>query len=194
MTTWKEGIIVGIILLVIAYFISHITWLVTPPEVDIDIFTALVVPSIIMGIGIGIVTGIVTLLAVGGLAAMFTKNIAQGRCDVYKTIGFLGYTHILGVVINIILILVSISLNVPFISQGSFPDVSEFMPLILIVAIMLIIHFVWSLWIGGSAVSVANDVSFRCGVVSYLLAGIIVALAIQAVVFSIGIGWVWMLH
>ncbi|MEW6070294.1 MAG: hypothetical protein AB1485_06725 [Candidatus Thermoplasmatota archaeon] len=147
---------------------------------------------------VGILVSILSLLAGGWLSAKFAKAIGKGRCNVGKTIGFLGYASVVGLVMSVVTNLSMIALAATGAMRMSYspgaPNYTTFptgfLLYLAIIAIIGIIGFVWTLWVCGTAVSVANDVSVGIGVVSYFLAMIIVGIIVAVIMAAALFAWV----
>jgi hypothetical protein len=131
---------------------------------------------------------IVGLYLSGYFSAIFSKSIGQGRGDVDKTIGLLGYGVILTFFIGIIQIAVFSTMPSFDFDGNFFEENSEvFFQLIGVLLIFGMIGFIWGLWVNGTAVSVANDISVGWGIVNYFLGSLVAGLIIGAISFAIGL-------
>lgn len=193
----SQGIIVGIIIYVISILISYSASTMSgSPYAGLGGRYYLEQSSALplLGLAMGIPLSIVSLLAMGWLSAKLAKAIGEGRGDVGKTIGFFGYATVVSLVIGIINSALIASRVIKFYPAGEY-ELYELAPFLLGMAILSlvgIISFIWSLWVNGTATSVANDVSVGIGVVSYFLAVIIIGVIIVGI--SIGIAaalFVW---
>ena len=133
-----------------------------------------------------IITAITIPLAIVGLylSGYFSAMIAGGMGGFKnpdKTIGLVGY----GVIVSFIM--GTIQLSVLSVVTDPNPEVydSSYGASIGIAIVFGIISFIWSLWVNGSAVSVANDVSLGKGVLSYFLGLILTWIVIAVISFMI---------
>ncbi|MDI6887051.1 MAG: YIP1 family protein [Candidatus Thermoplasmatota archaeon] len=159
-------------------------------------FTASTLTGLTINLAIGIPLSIVSLLAIGWLTAKLAKAIGKGRGDVGKTIGFFGYATVVSLVMGVVSVILFMVIMREMIMQssagpmdkGGFP--ATLLPFAIIAVVIAIIGFVWSLWINGTATSVANDVSVGIGVVSYFLAAIIVGIIVTVIVAAALFVWI----
>jgi hypothetical protein len=136
---------------------------------------------------IGVPLAVVSLYFVGYLSAIFSREIGGGRNDTDKTIGLLGYGSILTLVMAIIqiallyLVLGNIANDVDTLEESA--NLFRYLGIVILVAI---IGFIWGLWVNGTAVSVANDISVGQGAVSYFLASLIIGFIFGMIGAAIG--------
>ncbi len=187
-TTAVDGIIMALILMIVAQVIAQLPKLSNLGSAA-GMFTLLGVPAL----------GVIILALIGAVSA----RIAGGKKDARKTIGLIGYVSILSVVLSII------SLAVPAALEGLRTSITGYLTASLIgnaaaaattgmglallvvfdVLALLVVFAIWALWIYGSAVAAANEVTLGRGVVSYLVAAILV-LTLIGVLSTIAL-WLW---
>lgn len=141
--------------------------------------------SIALVFAIGLALTVIMLMAMGWLTAKFTKVIGQGRDDANKTTGFLGYGQIVnfvtGIVTSALMALGIITIYTTQTTRMSSAYTTSFIVSTVMIGVISVIGFVWSLWVDGTAASVANDVSVGVGIASYLLALIIIVLIVVGI-------------
>jgi len=179
-TSMGDGIAMYILLVVLGSIIGLVL-----TSVALGTF-AIGVPYI-TGLGVQIIIGIVSLLAVGWVASKLAGAIGKGTPSTDKTIGFLGYAQVVAFVIGLLGAILGLVLGGAVLSAaGSNPGATmgAAFGALGIVAILGIIGFIWSLYVGGTAVSVANNVSLGAGVASYFLAAIIVGFIVVGIIMA----------
>ncbi len=194
-TTLREGIIIFILITIFSAIVNLASQLLLPTALfggysTLGSFNSEVGIYLYIAPIIAIPLGLLMLYLTGWLSAKFTKSIGRGFGDVEKTIGFFGYAAVVGLVVGIIQL---IMIGAIILARGPIPESADepmgaFENMFAILAFMLIIgviSFIWSLYVYGSAVSVANDVSLGEGVVSYFLASLIIGMIVGVIFFVI---------
>ncbi len=138
---------------------------------------------------ISLVIGIVIFLLVSFLAMKLSAAIGKGKESLDETIGFLGYTSVIDLIMGVIMALlmmafVGSAINATTVS-GALGAVATAATLALIIGIVALI---WKLYVGGTAVSVANNVSLGAGIAAYFISWLIVSLVIGAIVAAVFVG------
>jgi hypothetical protein len=179
-TTKTQGILVTTIFTIFSMILSltfysgfgyyDIGWSVSDSETGFFIFfvlfSAIAIPLAIVGLYL---TGYFSAAIAGGIGGIKNPD---------KTIGLVGYGVIVSFIMGAIQLAVLSGMSDPN------PDVYESGFASLGIAIVFGgISFIWSLWVNGSAVSVANDVSLGKGIASYFL-GLIISTIIMAIVMA----------
>jgi len=175
-TSMLDGIILYIILTSLSFIITIILPMRTLSGVSSEL---------IIGFFLGLIIGSIILIIMAFLAAKIATLLSKkGSYNLGKTVGFIGYGHAVSVVMSAIFILI-LSFAV---SSTSISSPRTFIPNMTIV--LGLIGFIWSVYVNGSGVSIANEVGLGVGIISYLIVAIImilVLLGILAAILSIGI-------
>ena len=194
-TDMRTGLIVFFVLTLIEGLISlalNLTVLYDASSTGLDMFASLGERIAYVTFGITIGTGLAMFIGVCYLIhALMRGSRTTARPSLPKTMGLLGYAAMPGLVMGVITTVVvgGISLALP-----SDSDVTAWSVLGLGVASLslALVSIIWSLWVQGHAVSVANDAPWGKSAgtvfVSYIVVGMIVfviaALFIAIVGFS----------
>ncbi len=115
---------------------------------------------------------IISLYLTGYFSAVITREL-RGRRDVDKTIGLLGYGYIVSVVLGFITLIILLSIGPSPFTDQSLDTIFIF---IIVFFILIIINLIWTLWVNGYAIAIANNVSLGRGIVAYFLAQIVVGI------------------
>ncbi len=120
---------------------------------------------------------ILSSLIMGWLAAKISEYF-KGRNDFKKTIALMGYAGMPGFVIGILnsMIIASSLVTMPDYSDPMDLDINALLVYAAVIGVIGIISLIWGLIVYGSAVSVANNVSFGEGILCYLGAAILVGI------------------
>ena len=115
---------------------------------------------------------IISLYLTGYFSAVITREM-RGRRDVDKTIGLLGYGYIVSVVLGFITLIILLVIGPSPFSDRSIDTIFIF---IIVFIILMIINLIWTFWVNGHAIAIANNVSLGRGILAYFFAQIIVSL------------------
>jgi hypothetical protein len=137
---------------------------------------------------IGIPLAVLSLVLMGYLSALFSHEIFHGRKDSDKTIGLLGY----GTIVTFVMAMIQIALLYLLIEDilnnvDTFEESGTLFLYFGIVITMTIIGFIWSLWVNGTAVSIANDITIGQGIITYFISWIIIVIAVTTLSTIIGV-------
>ena len=184
-TSMGDGIIMYLILGIVSFIISAI--------ITIAAFGTMVSPGgaafgtgwAIVGLVIGLVVGIVFLIIVALLAAKIATALTKGNYNMEKTVGFLGYGEIVGLVMGVLISLVMVGVGYSLVSVGPGGIPAANMSALGIISMLGIMAFIWQLYVNGAGVAVANDVGLGIGIVSYFVAALIIGLIVAVVVVAI---------
>ena len=102
----------------------------------------------------------------------------KGRNDFKKTIALMGYAGMPGFIMGLAssLVIATNLVTMPDYSDPTNLDIGALLAYAAIIGIISLVGLIWSLIVFGSAVSVANDVSFGEGIISYFGASIVVGI------------------
>lgn len=181
----KEGILIFLILAALSYLIEFIMEVVAGIPIEIALIPGTSAFSIILEAVILIAISLfLFLLTIGWVAANLTRSLAKGKYDFDKTIGLLGYSSIVSFVMGILITLA-------IIFTGTFYDIEDVQDAnlwgLVLLAGLSIVLVAWQLYVSGIAVSLANKVSTGMGIISIIVAVvllIIVALGILILIAS----------
>jgi hypothetical protein len=133
---------------------------------------------------VGSISNIIAFIIVAWLVAVIAKRFDKGKGDFGATLGLLGYTTFLGLVFAIVISILTIG---GIVAAGGVEGIVGNPAAIagagILIAIIALVYFAWSLWLVGTAVSVANDISVWNAVGTYIVAAIVVGL-VEGVVIS----------
>ena len=185
-TTLREGIIIFILITIFSALVNFVNQLLLPAAMfgtynSYNSFNTgssvfqYIIPFIALPLGL------LMLYLTGWLSAKFSKSIGRGFGDVDKTIGLFGYAAIVGLVIGLIQLLMiggMILARGPISEDygGSALTSGNTFVFMAFMFILIILSFFWGLYVYGSAISVANDVSLGEGMVSYFIASLIIGI------------------
>ncbi len=138
------------------------------------------------------VMAVVTIYAMGWLAAQIAKMVFKGSGNVRNTIGYLAYGQVLGVVSAVVFAVLSL-LGMGAVKAGAnMMDVGALMGAASILGIVGLVLAVWGLYIMGAAVGRANGIRVLfgavCGLVASLIVGLIVGMIFATVLGALGMG------
>lgn len=135
----------------------------------------------------------VSLLVIGAAVLLLTAFIATHMAHFLfrtgtsfgTTVGLLGYTYIIDLIIGIAISLVmafgfSAALSTTY-SENVLGVSGFYQTMILATLALTVVAFIWKLYVGGYAISIANNISANSGVLIYLLSAILVTLIIYVV-------------
>lgn len=182
-TTWKEGLTIGIILIVIGSLVSNGITIgmlgdtVSQLPANTQGSLTPTATSTVVGIVAAIVMLYLTALFGGWIASAWAGN----ELDKEKTIGVIGYSTSLDVVQSIItsvamIGVVQVAINSPEQAMASMGAIS----------ILSILFFIWATWVKGTGIAVANDTTTAKGIVGWLVASIIIMLIVMMVSLALG--------
>lgn len=184
-TNMGDGIIMYLILGIVSFIISAIITMAAFGTMVSPGGAAFGIGWAIVGLVIGLVIGIVFLIIIALLAAKIATALTKGNYNMDKTVGFLGYGEIVGLVMGVLisLVMVGIGFNFASVDPNSVPAVN--MGALGALSILGIIAFIWQLYVNGTGVAVANDVGTGIGIVSYFIAALIIGLIVAAIAVAI---------
>lgn len=176
-TTMQDGILMYVILAVIGGILGAVINLAAFGSMMMPMQGAVGVIGVVMAMIIGIIFGIVGLLILGWLSSKLAHSIGHGTANMDKTVGFLGYAEIVNLVIGLIISIMAIMFVGSVVSGvGNAPvAIGAIGAGGMMVMLVGLVGFIWALYVSGSAVSVANEVSLAAGIASYFLAILIIA-------------------
>ncbi len=198
-TDMRMGIMLIVVLSVLNSIISYIAYEVSGMSewstgyggsLPMSYFTLLV----------GIPMAILSAVAVGWLSAKMAGSMG-GRANIRKTIGFMGYAAMPGLVFGIITsaIIISGFVEMPEMPDTNDPDFDQleydYGPLLryaLVMGAIAIIGLIWALIVAGAGISVANDVSHLKGMGAYFISWIIMAMVVGGVSAVIALAAMWL--
>jgi len=177
-TTKIQGIFVTLIFTLILSFFTIISYIQTafiPGSFGSSSFLpygdSLMIASASQAFAIPL--AIISLYIMGYLSAAVSQGLGGLRKDVDKTMGLLGYGVIVTFIFGLIQLVLVMILSVTVLSDDS---ISGDFAVLGIAGVIGIISFFWSLWVNGTAVSVATDTTVAKGILSYFLALIVVVI------------------
>jgi len=145
----------------------------------------------IMGLVVRPILAIIGVLLGGFLSAFIAKLLFKGSGNGAKTVGFLGYASVLGVIQAVVFLVLGV-LGMGAMAGDAMMDPSATMGAVTgalgVAAIVGLVFFLWSLWIGGNAVASANGVSFWKGLISNIIAAFIVAFIVGIIAATLFVG------
>ncbi len=181
--TWKNGLIIGIILIALGTLISN--------GITIGMMEDLAsqLPATMQGsflptatttavtISVGIIVLFITALFGGWIASSW----ADKELDKEKTVGVIGYSTSLDLVQSIVMSLVMVG-----VIQSAVNSPQQAMTSMGAISILGILFFIWSTWVKGTGIAVANDTTTAKGIVGWLIASIIVMLIVMLLSIALG--------
>ncbi len=189
-TTMGDGILMYLILsvvgAVIGMLVSYLSW----GRVVTSSGDVLGVASWVISLVVGLIIGVIFLVIMGWLSSKIAASIGKGVSDVEKTVGMLGYAEIVNLIMGIITSIAVVALMggmiASVVSSGS-PSQAVQGVLGGAIAILLlgIVGFIWSLYVGGTGIAVANNVSTGAGIAAYFISALIIAVVLVAIVTAI---------
>ncbi len=186
-TSMKDGVLVYLILTVLGLIVSMAATMAA-------FGGALGTGSYVVNQIVVLVFGAVGLVLTGIVAAAIAASIGKGTADNDTTVGLLGSSTIVGLVVSIVVTIVGVFIlgGVAAGAAGSATGGLALGGSIGLIFIVAIIGFLWSLYVSGTAVSVANNVSLGAGVASYFIAaivvGFVIAFVMGIILVSLGLG------
>lgn len=127
--------------------------------------------GVVLAASIGIPIALFSVVIMGYFSALISKGMGSGRNDVDKTIGLLGYAAVTTLIVYFFADLISFLF--PNTDNMDMATAITVLGMIIILFIVVIFGFVWTLWVNGYAVSVANDIPLKHGILTYLVAMLI---------------------
>jgi hypothetical protein len=134
---------------------------------------------------------LVTVIGSAWLSAHFSRIFLQGRGDVDKTIGLVGYGRTVSLFLGIIYLIALTYIIATLYGSDSSPVVGsmDHMEEFILTYTILVISFIWTIIVSGIAVSVANDIPIAQGIFVYTISlvaiGIIIIIMIGIAIFGI---------
>ncbi len=166
-TTLVDGVIMYIILALIGALIGVLPNLIS---------------SLLFSISLGMGAGLLVFLFIAWLSSKLAESIGKGTSDVGKTIGFLGYSQVVSLVMSVVTLLIRFLLSaVPYNPLSPSRMIGFGFTIV-----GIIVGFIWSLYVAGSGVAVANKVTRGTGILSYFLGVVITVLIVLGVLFLVG--------
>jgi len=169
----------------------NLTVLSEAESTGIDVFASLGERIALVTFGITVATSLAVFLGVCHLVhALLRGTPTTLRPSLPKTIGLLGYAAMPGLVMGVLTTTVMGAISVAVYSDW---DATAWSILGLAVASLSLaaVGLVWSLWVQGHAVSVANDVSWGKSVgvvfIAYIVVGIIVFVFVALIIAMLGL-------
>jgi len=180
-TTMMDGIVMYIILALIGAIIGLI-----PVMGMMGGFMG----QLIVGIVISIVIGVILFVVIGWLSSVLAKAIFKGSGDMGATVGLLGYAGVVNLVMTLLrMVLTMAGIALVAVTMVGYTTASAGPTAI--GWVMVLVGFIWTMYVSGSAVAVANKTSLVGGAVSYFLAalivGIIVGMVLVGALMSMGV-------
>ena len=180
-TTMMDGIVMYIILALIGAIIGII-----PVMGMMGPFLG----SLIVSLVIAIVIGAILFVVIGWLSSVLAKAIFKGSGDMEKTVGLLGYSSVVNLVMTLLKMVLTMA-GIALVAVAITPYGTASAGMTGVGWVIAIIGFIWTMYVSGSAVAVANKTSLVGGAVSYFIAalivGIIVAMVLVGVLMSVGV-------
>jgi len=170
-TTMADGIIMAVILSLIAGIISMVV-------------VSSLVGITVTGLIIGVVMAVVVVLAVGWLSSVLAKAIFKGSGDMNVTVGLLGYAGVVNLVMQVLRTLLAVA-GVSLIAVSVTPYGGVAAGMTAIGWVIALVAFIWTLYVSGSAVAVANKINLVGGAVSYFIAALIIGLILGVILAAI---------
>jgi len=179
-TTMGDGILMYILISAISFILSSLITLATLGSIVSPAGAAYEMTVAIVGFIVGLVIGIIFMIIIALVAAKIATALTKGNYSLDKTVGFLGYAQIVGLIMSIVIILLIITMGNSAIGPGGGMSASAAGT----IGILGIVTFIWQLYVNGAAVAVANDVGLGIGIVSYFIAALIIGLIMVVVVVA----------
>jgi len=187
-TSMGDGILMYIILNVIGGIIGMVVTYAAWGGIVTQRGVALGMGNWAVSLIVGLIIGVIVLITVALLASKIAASIGKGKDSLDKTVGFLGYAEVVNLVMGILMAVVMVAIMGNAYStalSGSVQGTAgAAIGSLAIIGILGVLAFIWMLYVGGSAVAVANDVSLGAGIVSYFIAALIVGLIVSVIVVA----------
>lgn len=183
-TTMMDGIIMLVILSILGSILGMVITLAVSGAIVTTQGAALTMSNWVLSLVLDLVVGIIVLIAVGWLSSVLAKSIGKGTGDMGKTVGMLGYTEIVNLIIGILASIIIVAMAGSLVNAAVTGNAGATLGFLGVVGILAIIGFIWTLYVGGAAVAVANDTSLGAGIASYFIASIIIGLVVVGVIFA----------
>jgi len=168
-TTKTQGLVMAVLLsLLTAVLTALVLWFsVTDPFGIMFKINLVLIP----------LTVIMSLISVYGTGWLSAK-LSNGRKDIDKTVGLVGY----GSIVSFVMSLVSLGLiSLLSVVEGSYNGATCMSYMISIAG------FIWAVYVNGHAVSVANDISVGSGMGCYFIAAIILMIIVFGLTFMVSL-------
>jgi len=183
-TTMVDGIIMLVILSVLGSIIGMVITMAVSGAIITTQGAALSMGNWVLSMVLDLVVGIIVLVAVGWLASVLAKSIGKGTGDMGKTVGLLGYSEIINLIMGILASIIIVAMAGSMVNAAISGNAGAALGFVGVIGILGIIGFIWMLYVGGSAVAVANNTSLGAGIASYFIASLIIGLIVVGVVFA----------
>ncbi|ODS38110.1 MAG: hypothetical protein A7316_01230 [Candidatus Altiarchaeales archaeon WOR_SM1_86-2] len=185
-TTLKDGILLAFVFAAAGLIISQTVSFFTTKSMGFGAYDAFFKNMELLSflwiviIIFQIIAAVVSVIAVGWLSAKLAKSLFKGVEDVQRTVGFLGYGQVISFVFVIINTVIFAGFLKDFFSSSFyfFPFSGNFWLAWGVLMLVELIGLVWMIYVNGTAVSVANNIKFLEGAVTYIISAIAVGIVL----------------
>ena len=185
-TDMKIGILLLIIFGALSSIISFLAQQISGSNnIAVGLGSELPLSWIVLTI-ISLPMAILSSIIVCWLAARMSEFF-KGRNDARKTIALIGYAGMPGFLLGLAssIFIATNFAQMPDYSDPASLDLNALLAYAAVMGIIGLVSLIWAMIISGSAVSVANDVSFGEGVLCYFAASLLVGIAIAIIMVPI---------
>lgn len=187
-TDSRMGLMVVVILTIIEGLISltlSLTVLSEAESTGFSLYGSLAGGIAVVTFGAGIVTSLAMFIGVCYFAhALLKSSPTTLRPNLDKTIGLLGYAAMPGLVMGVLNVVVVGSMSAALADPGD-TNITAAVGYVILTLVLALVGLIWSLWVQGHAVSVANDAPWGKSALIVFVASILVGIIVFVIAMLI---------